>query len=143
MGKISVRPSAIILDGDKLLVVHSVYSGNEFYLLPGGGIEGNETIFECAVRETKEETGATVRAVKVAYANDYITADGRCLNIYILCSLVSKGDGKHSDDGGKVKTAEWRTLSELEHLDFRPKELIRRIKRDLPGFSSEDNFFVG
>jgi len=147
MGKISVRPSAIVLKDGKLLVVKSEYNGQTFYLLPGGGIEEGETILQCAERETREETNIIVKAKKLTYLNDFIPEGGHCLNVYILAEVVSGSKATHEKDPdlkkGNVKKAEWKTLAELENLDFRPKELIKRIIRDAPKFSSENNYFLG
>lgn len=142
---ISVRPSVIILKNNKLLVVHSTYHNEDYFLLPGGGIEGNETIFECAIRETKEETNQDIEIIKVVYLNDYITDKGRCLNIYLLGKLKNYKETTHHKDPcineNKIKKAEWIDLDKLLELDFRPKELIERIKKDMPDFNSEDNYF--
>lgn len=140
---LSVRPSVIILEEGKLLVVRSVYGGEEFYLLPGGGIEGTETLYEAGVRETREETGQDVRILKVAYLNDFIEEASRCLNVYLLGKRSGQKPLTPQSDEGNVKEALWISLKELENLDFRPKELIRRIQEDHPDFSSEDIYFVG
>ena len=146
MTKISVRPSVIVLKDNKLLVVHSTYNSEDCFLLPGGGIEGDETIYECAIRETKEETNQDIEIVKVAYLNDYITNFGRCLNIYLLGKLKNNSETTHLRDPcineNKIKKAEWIDIDKLLELDFRPKELIERIKKDMPNFNVNDNFFV-
>jgi 8-oxo-dGTP diphosphatase len=36
-------------------------TGQSYWLLPGGGIDGDETEEECVIREMKEETGLEVR----------------------------------------------------------------------------------
>jgi len=146
MTKISVRPSVIVLKDNKLLVVHSTYNSEDYFLLPGGGIEGNETIYECAIRETKEETNQDIKIIKVAYLNDYITDKGRCLNIYLLGRLKNYKETTHLKDPcineNKIKKAEWINIDKLLELDFRPKELIERIKNDMPEFNVDDNFFA-
>ena len=46
----------IILEDDKLLVVRT----SEYLMLPGGIADRGETLSECAVRETREETGLEI-----------------------------------------------------------------------------------
>jgi 8-oxo-dGTP diphosphatase len=145
MSKISVRPSVIIIKENKLLVVHSTYNDEDFFLLPGGGIDDTETIYECAIREVKEETNQDVDIIKVVYLNDYIVDSGRCLNIYLLGKLKSNSEITHLKDPciseNKIKKAEWVELDKLLQLDFRPKKLIEKIKKDMPEFNNSDNFF--
>ncbi len=145
MVKISVRPSVIVFDKDKILVVKSVYRDGEYYLLPGGGVEGSETLPECAVRETLEETGQKIKIVKLAFVNDYITDEGRCLNVFFVGKLLERGELTHLKDpssNGKIRSAEWRTVNELLKLDFRPKELIRMIKAGkINNLDSKDVYF--
>jgi ADP-ribose pyrophosphatase YjhB (NUDIX family) len=54
-----VNGRAIIIDGDEILLMfrRKIKDGivNEYYAIPGGGKEENETIEECIVREIKEE----------------------------------------------------------------------------------------
>jgi 8-oxo-dGTP diphosphatase len=135
MAQISVRPSVMVFKDGKMLVVKSVYDGEEFYVLPGGGVEGFETLPECAVRETLEETSQRIRIVRLAYVNDYIVpGKGRCLNVFFIGDLVGDDKLTHLNDPDLhkkvVKSAEWRSLAELKKLDFRPQELIDRAIKD-------------
>ena len=46
---------AVIIRNGEILLSHETESG--WWLIPGGGIEENESPKECCVREVKEETG--------------------------------------------------------------------------------------
>ena len=52
-----VNGRAIIIDGDEILLMfrRKIKNGivNEYYAIPGGGKEENETIEECVKREIK------------------------------------------------------------------------------------------
>ena len=45
---------AIIVQNGMILLSHETISG--WYLVPGGGLEANETPADCCVREVEEET---------------------------------------------------------------------------------------
>lgn len=46
----------IIFNQGKILLIHRIKSGQEYYVLPGGSIEKGETPRQTAIREIKEET---------------------------------------------------------------------------------------
>lgn len=54
-----INGRAIVIDGDEVILMfrRRINNGviNEYYAIPGGGKEDNETIEECVVREIKEE----------------------------------------------------------------------------------------
>ena len=73
----------IVLQNGKLLLSHESKTG--WYLLPGGGLEGDETPEQCCIRELEEETGLLVSptecflTLKEYYENwCYITYLFRC-----------------------------------------------------------------
>ncbi|MBT3282923.1 NUDIX domain-containing protein [bacterium] len=54
-----VTTRAVVLDANKhIAILHSIK--NNYYEIPGGGVEQNETIEESCIRECKEETGCVV-----------------------------------------------------------------------------------
>lgn len=49
--------SAIVTRGKDILLIHRKKEGREYWVVPGGGVEENETLEQGLVREVKEETG--------------------------------------------------------------------------------------
>ena len=68
-----IRAGMVCIDDDKILSIkqRDPESGNEFWSLPGGGIEATETALKAAIRETLEETGYSVLSKSRHFTNDY------------------------------------------------------------------------
>ena len=62
-----VRIQGAIVRGHQLLLIQHRHhpTGNSYWLLPGGGIDGDETEEECVIREMKEETDLKVRVERL------------------------------------------------------------------------------
>ncbi len=58
------RAIAIIIRDKRLLVIHRQKPGRDYYTLPGGGVELDESDEEACIREVKEETGLGVISIK-------------------------------------------------------------------------------
>jgi 8-oxo-dGTP diphosphatase len=58
--------AAIVVQGDRVLMVRRrISEGELMWQFPAGGIEAGETPEEAAVRETLEETGLEVKAIRL------------------------------------------------------------------------------
>ncbi|WP_199546624.1 NUDIX hydrolase [Streptomyces sp. N35] len=63
--KPGISAAIIVDDGRVLMVRRRISEGELMWQFPAGGIEAGEIPEEAAVRETLEETGLTVKAVKL------------------------------------------------------------------------------
>lgn len=62
---------AIIIEGDKILVMRRNKQGSEYYTLVGGRVQPSETIEQSLVREVKEETGLTITKARHVFTEKH------------------------------------------------------------------------
>ena len=60
--KIREAGRGIVVENNKILLTHELNTG--VYMSPGGGLEENETLSDCCVRELREETGVEVKPIR-------------------------------------------------------------------------------
>lgn len=82
-----ISAAVVVDDGRVLLVRRRVKEGSLSWQLPAGGVEDGESVEEAAVRETREETGLTVSAVRVLGARLH-PITGRHMS-YVVCEAES------------------------------------------------------
>jgi 8-oxo-dGTP diphosphatase len=134
MNKI-IRPGVIIIKNNKVLVLRSNYSGREFYLFPGGGMEGMESLPMTAVRETKEETNLDVKIVKLLYIREWIDEKKgkNVLDVLFLAKLLG-GKETHLNDpcmaSSHIQGIEWLTFAALKKINLYPKGVASRLEKD-------------
>lgn len=58
---------AIIIEGDKILVMYRNKHGSQYYTLVGGRVSEGETTDQALVREVREETGLQVTSARLVY----------------------------------------------------------------------------
>jgi ADP-ribose pyrophosphatase YjhB (NUDIX family) len=101
--KVDVRGAAFA-DG-RVLLVREASDGK--WTLPGGWADVNQTAAECVVRETFEESGFEVRAVKLAAVHDYARNNHpqRALHsvykLFFLCEITG-GTARPSEETSEV-----------------------------------------
>ncbi len=69
-----IRSAALIVNGNSILLVRHRHprTGFEWWVPPGGGVEGSESIFDCARREVFEESGISVELGDIVYIREFI-----------------------------------------------------------------------
>lgn len=102
--------AAIIVDGGKVLMVRRrVGEGELLWQFPAGAIEPGEAAEDAAVRETDEETGLTVKALRLLGERVH-PKTGRLMS-YTACEVVA-GEARVADDE-ELDAVAWVALDEI------------------------------
>jgi 8-oxo-dGTP pyrophosphatase MutT (NUDIX family) len=121
------RAAAIIIRNGKVLLFHRQKPGKDYYILPGGGVELEESFEEACIREVKEETGLDVLALHLA--SRYITLEKE-ENYYV--TQVTPGEPVLGGAEAQRQSPEdsytflWVDAAQLESINLLPG-VARRI----------------
>ncbi|HMN27772.1 MAG TPA: NUDIX domain-containing protein, partial [Caldilineaceae bacterium] len=67
----SIRTRVIVLHRAQMLLLPPLQDGDGWQV-PGGGLEQNESLSECAVREVFEETGLRIQVASIAFLREWV-----------------------------------------------------------------------
>ncbi len=128
MNKIRNRASAVIIKGSKILLIHRIKEGVEYWLLPGGGIEDGETSEQAAEREVMEEVGLKVVA-KLWYKDDPPWDSGT--NTMHICKVIGSDEFIDLESQKNTKDnwyhVEWMEISNIKNLELYPASIKTTI----------------
>ena len=132
----SIRAVAVIIHEEKLLLIWRKYSGKEYYVFPGGGVEDNETVEQAVLREVKEETSLEVKIDKLLYHHHYINDSDQ---YFYLCTYIS-GEPLLGDANEKMAMEKnlgdlfepiWIEIIQLKNLLIYPLEIRDWLIEDI------------
>lgn len=99
---------ALIRDSKVLLIQRAYAPYQNLWTLPGGRIEPNETIEQCAIREIAEEVGLTVHQISPVLVQEL--GQDQQFRLAVFASLDFEGEIVASDE---VKAYRWASRGEL------------------------------
>ena len=80
------RAAVVSMRDDRLLAIRRTKQGRRYAVLPGGGIELNESAQEAALRELLEETGLPGEVLRHLWTLDH---DGRLADYFLVAVPVA------------------------------------------------------
>ena len=115
------RSQSMVIRGNRILLVEHQLFGRDFFNLPGGGIEENETPEQAALRELEEECqvkGTLVRPLTVEYKPD-LESRGFTFFVEIPEDAVAKAgiDPELPADEQSIIGVKWMRLDEIAERD--------------------------
>lgn len=101
--------------------------GEGSWSFPGGHLEFNEGIEECAKREVEEETGIKIKNLRLGpYTNDVFEKEGRhYITLFVLAEYDSGEISIKETD--KTEEIEWFDIEEIPRELFLPIENLLKI----------------
>ena len=133
--EIKTGVGVIVLNDNKILLGHRVkkYTDTggiyepDSWTLPGGKQEVDETIIECAMRETKEETNLDIYDVRIFGADDDMSSDRHFVTLYTYTDSY-EGEVKVMEEN---KIDEWRWFD----MDNLPENLYSPSEKEIKIFT--------
>ena len=134
MVSLRVRLAAIIIDKNKLLLIHRKKEQREYWVFPGGGLGEKETYEKGIKREVFEETGLEIRPIKLLYKLK--GGEIKNFHLYYFCQLVGKGKLKFTGpekekSKDQVYKPEWISISKIAKMPVLPEEIKKAFLIDL------------
>lgn len=129
-----ISAGGIVVHQNKVLLVHHYRENTfDFWVLPGGGVEGEEGFMKAAEREVYEETNLAVRADKIAYIEDFIDEGRYVCKFWVYCELESGDLSLANKDLEEtfLKDAAFFTREEIQTMNVFPPILKDVFWHDL------------
>jgi 8-oxo-dGTP diphosphatase len=123
--KPGISAAIIVSEGRVLMVRRRVSEGELMWQFPAGGIEPGEGAEDAAVRETLEETGLTVKAIRLLGERVH-PKTGRAMS-YTACEVVD-GEARVAD-AEELDAVAWVPHSEI--TEYVPYPLFDRVQEYL------------
>lgn len=131
--RLSVRAVVYDAQGRLLLAAHQGPRG-PWYVLPGGGVDHNETLHEAVVREVLEETGLRVTPADVLFVRE-VMADRQVsslpvgfhqVEVFVQCTPTGARAQATNPDPDQVGIT-WMPVDELcEHTVY-PRDWLQEL----------------
>lgn len=131
-----VRVGVVIVRDDRVLLVKHRREAQEYWLLPGGGVEWGEALAACAARECREEVGLEVEVGPLVAVCESLPPRAR-RHIVHLCFRAARVTGEVRLGGADARlvAAEWHPLAAWPRLRFVPpiaEALLAALRSDAP-----------
>ena len=122
------RVCAAIFRDEHILMVRHRHHGKNYWTLPGGGVEGSETLREAVIREVLEETNLKVEVGRFLFQEFYSMGRNYCFEA--LANPQEKA-WLGTDPEEKEKAVEERVLQELAWREIKEVESDRMVSKVL------------
>lgn len=128
-----ISAGALIEQGGRLLMVHHRRPGRyDFWVAPGGGVKGDESLEQAAKREVWEETGLVIEVDRLIYIEDLVDPACRLVKFWFLAQVAGGGLGCSHPEAQleHIVEAAWLAPSELAGRQIYPRLLLERYEQD-------------
>jgi ADP-ribose pyrophosphatase YjhB (NUDIX family) len=115
-----LRVAAMIARRDRILLVEHRKRGQRYWVLPGGRLQGNETLEAALRRELSEELSLETRVGRLLLVCETLAPDRHVVNL-VFHAEIGEGAEPRLDKSDSVLAGwQWVAVNRLPRMDFRP-----------------------
>jgi ADP-ribose pyrophosphatase YjhB (NUDIX family) len=115
-----LRLAAIIVVREQILLVEHRKRAQRYWVLPGGRLEGNETLKAALKRELREELTLDAEVGRLVIVSEMLAPDRHVVNL-IFEAQIGEGIEPRLDQADPVLAGwQWVAVNRLPRMDFRP-----------------------
>ena len=141
-GRIRLGCSAVIFDESREKVLLTKRADNGLWCLPSGGVDPGESVEETIIREVQEETGLTVRVLRLVgvYSDPDVLVEYDDQDAVQIVALGFEVEITAGEPGLSDETSDWGyySLEEIDKLDL----LLNHHTRIQDAFTAQREAFV-
>lgn len=117
------RASGLVIKDGNVLLMKQTYNGDEFYNIPGGAVEEDETIEEACIREVMEEFNIRVSVKRLIYIIDSPSRINFVFDCEYIDGEIELG-GPEKDRMNEQDMYEvcWLDISKISSINLKPVE---------------------
>jgi ADP-ribose pyrophosphatase YjhB (NUDIX family) len=124
-----LRLAAIIVVREQILLVEHRKRGQRYWVLPGGRLQGSETLKAALERELREELKLEAEVGPLVIVSEMLAPDRHVVNL-IFEARIGEGIEPRLDQADPVLAGwQWVAVNRLPRMDFRPPiaDAIREV----------------
>lgn len=126
---------AVIINDGKILLIHRIKYGKEYWVLPGGAIEEGEIPKQALIREIKEETNFDIEIEKLLWEHTDTSYTPITKAYYFLIKsfkgkleFIGPELDKMSSDNKYI--LEWIDLNKIKNILLYPEEIKKKLIKE-------------
>lgn len=105
----------IVIENSEILLSYESVTGQ--WMIPGGGLEENESEADCCIREVAEETGILVNASECLLEIDEYYENWKLINKYFICKVKGTANTKLTERERNVgMEARWLSVDNAKNI---------------------------
>ena len=113
-----------------VLLIHRLKNGRDYWVIPGGGAESDETPVDTAIREINEELTIHLKSADLTQLFEYKSQENEHFfyaEISFIAAPEISGEEKERSNNANVYQPDWVAVKDLTQINLMPPKIACKI----------------